>query len=61
MTMRRREFLQASGSAIAAAALGGCVKTPRSRLNIASLRDPMAALVAAPGTPGEEDGSLSRC
>ena len=52
MTPNRRDFLLTSGSAIAAAALGGCSKPRRLQSRIASLKDPMAALVAQHQFPG---------
>ena len=50
--MKRREFLLASGPALAAAAMGACAKTRRLQGRVVSLRDPMAARVTRHEFPG---------
>src|SRR3989454_746563 len=52
MTMKRREFLLVSGSAVAAAAMGACTKSRRLHGRVVSLRDPMAARVTRHEFPG---------
>ena len=52
--MKRRDFLLASGASIAAVAAGGgtCAKSRRMQMNIAPLRELMAARVAKTEFPG---------
>ena len=50
--MKRREFLLASGPALAAAAMGACAKPRRLQGRGVSLRDPMAARVTRHEFPG---------
>src|SRR5260370_38929403 len=50
--MKRREFLLASGPALAAASLGACAETRRLQGRVVSLRDPMAARVTRHEFPG---------
>jgi CubicO group peptidase (beta-lactamase class C family) len=50
--MKRREFLLESGSAIAVATLGACIRTPRLQRNVVSLRDQMATRVTRHEFPG---------
>src|SRR3989454_4194137 len=52
MTMKRREFLLVSGSAVAATAMGACTRRRRLHGRVVSLRDPMAARVTAHEFPG---------
>jgi CubicO group peptidase (beta-lactamase class C family) len=52
MTMKRRDFLVVSGSALAAGAFAACSRRPRLRAKIAPLHDAMAARVAQGEFPG---------
>src|SRR5947208_15698550 len=52
MTMKRREFLLVSGSAVAATAMGACTRRRRLQRRVVSLHDPMAARVTRHEFPG---------
>src|SRR2546429_9523380 len=52
MTMKRREFLLVSGSAVAATAMGACTRRRRLQGRVVSLHDPMAARVTRHEFPG---------